>query len=70
MIYALPLAMIFAGAGLLASRYRQRAPFAVPLLSDHTKVFLGGCLIFFAICILLWLMFPDIASKMVPMKKR
>ena len=70
MIYALPLAMIFAGAGLLASRYRQREPFAVPLISDHTKIFLAGCLIFFAVCMLFWLMFPEVASKIAPLKKR
>lgn len=62
--------MILAGTGLLVSRYRQRAPFTVPLISDHTKIFLAGCLIFFAICILIWLMFPEMASKIVPMKKR
>lgn len=70
MIYLLPAGMIAAGAALLLSRYRQREPFSVPLLSDHAKLILAGCLIFFAVCVLFWLLFPDVAAQIAPPRKR
>lgn len=66
MIYVLPSVMIVAGAALVLSLYRERKSFSVPLLSDHAKIVLAGCLIFFGICIFIWLVFPDIAAKVAP----
>ncbi|MGD9923717.1 MAG: hypothetical protein AB7V13_20090 [Pseudorhodoplanes sp.] len=70
MIYVLPSVMIAAGAALLLSRYREREPFSVALVSDHAKIILAGCLIFFGLCILIWLLFPDVAARVVPIGKR
>jgi hypothetical protein len=62
--------MIAAGAALVLSLYRERKSFSVPLMSDHAKAMLAGCLIFFGICIFFWLLFPEIAARVVPVGKR
>ncbi len=51
-LLALSVAIMVLGLAIYASGYRKRKFLDVPLLSEHSKFFLGGILAFFGLVLL------------------